>query len=95
LGFHHWLSPPLAATAGGATAAAVVNLTVTNVVTGTLTYIFGANTGVGVPSVPLVVQYNPYRVFTGDDCAKIEENNCVKAEEANGAKTKENNCTKY
>jgi hypothetical protein len=49
----------LAATGGGATAAAVVNLTVTNVVTGTMTYTFGANTGAGVPTAPLVVQFNP------------------------------------
>jgi len=48
-----------AATSGGATAAAVVNLTVTNVVTGTMTYTYGANTGVGVPTAPLVVQFNP------------------------------------
>lgn len=47
------------ATGGGATAAAVVNLTVTNVITGTMTYTFGANTGAGVPSAPLVVQFNP------------------------------------
>jgi hypothetical protein len=48
-----------AATAGGATAAAVVNLTVTNVTGGTMTYTFGANTGVGVPSAPLAVQFSP------------------------------------
>jgi hypothetical protein len=48
-----------AATGGGATAAAVVNLTVTNIVIGTMTYTFGANTGAGVPSAPLVVPFNP------------------------------------
>jgi hypothetical protein len=47
-----------AATAGGATAAATVNLTVTNTVTGTMTYTYGANTGAGVPTAPLVVQFN-------------------------------------
>jgi hypothetical protein len=47
------------ATGGGSTAAAVVNLTVTNVVTGTLTYTFGANTGAGVPTAPLVVPFVP------------------------------------
>ncbi len=47
------------ATGGGATAASVVNLTVTNVVTGTMTYTFGAVAGVGVPDTPLVVQFNP------------------------------------
>jgi hypothetical protein len=48
-----------AATSGGATAAAVVNLTVTNIVTGTMSYTYGANTGAGVPTAPLVVQFNP------------------------------------
>ncbi len=47
------------ATGGGATAAAVVNLTVTNVVTGTMTYTFGAVVGAGVPDTPLRVQFNP------------------------------------
>jgi hypothetical protein len=48
-----------AATGGGATAAAVVNLTVTNVVGGTQTYTYGAQLGVGVPDPPLVVQFAP------------------------------------
>lgn len=48
-----------AATAGGATAAATVNLTVTNVVTGTMTYNFSAALGVDAPSPPLVVTFNP------------------------------------
>ncbi len=47
------------ATGGGATAAAVVNLTVTNGVSGTMTYTFGAQAGAGVPTPPLVVQFNP------------------------------------
>ena len=48
-----------AATSGGATAAAVVNLTITNLVTGTATYTYGAVTGVGVPSPSLVVPFSP------------------------------------
>jgi len=48
-----------AATAGGATAAATVNLTVTNFVTGTMTYNYGAQTGAGVPTAPLVVNFTP------------------------------------
>jgi hypothetical protein len=47
------------ATAGGATATAAVNLTVTNVVNGTLTYTFGAVAGAGFPSPPLVVPFSP------------------------------------
>jgi hypothetical protein len=48
-----------AATGGGATAAAVVNLTVTNVVTGTMTFTYGAVLGAGVPNPPLVVLFSP------------------------------------
>jgi hypothetical protein len=48
-----------AATAGGATAAAVATVTVTNVVTGTMSFTQGANTGVGVPSAALVVPFTP------------------------------------
>jgi hypothetical protein len=48
-----------AATAGGATAAAVVNLTITNLVTGTATYTYGAVAGAGVPSPSLVVPFSP------------------------------------
>jgi hypothetical protein len=47
------------ATAGGATAAAVVTLTVTNLVTGTMSFTYGANTGVGIPTAPLVIPFNP------------------------------------
>jgi large repetitive protein len=47
------------ATAGGATAAASVTLTVTNLVTGTMSFTYGAQTGVGVPTVPLVVPFTP------------------------------------
>ena len=54
-----------AATAGGATAASTVNLTVMNIVTGTMTYNYGANTGAGVPTAPLVVQFNPCLPATG------------------------------
>jgi|RhiMetdeSRZDD1v2_1073273.scaffolds.fasta_scaffold165827_3 hypothetical protein len=54
-----------AATSGGATSAAVVNLTVTNVITGTQTYTYGANTGAGVPTAPLVVQFSPCLPATG------------------------------
>jgi hypothetical protein len=49
----------LQATAGGATAAAVVTLTVTNLVTGTMSFTYGANTGAGVPTAPLVVPFTP------------------------------------
>jgi hypothetical protein len=48
-----------AATSGGATAAAAVNLTITNLITGTATYIYGAVAGAGVPSPSLVVLFNP------------------------------------
>jgi hypothetical protein len=47
------------ATAAGATAAASVTVTVANVVTGTLSFTQGANTGAGVPSAPLVVPFIP------------------------------------
>lgn len=47
------------ATAGGATAAAVVSLTVTGLLGGTLTYTFGAPLGAGVPATPLVVEFDP------------------------------------
>lgn len=47
------------ATAGGATAAATVNLTVTGVIGGTQTYNFSAATGVDAPSPPLVVPFVP------------------------------------
>lgn len=47
------------ATAGGATAAAVVTGTVTNIITGTMSFTYGANTGAGVPTAPLVVPFNP------------------------------------
>ena len=43
---------------GGATAAAVVAGTITNLVGGvTGAFVFGANAGAGVPSAPLVVQF--------------------------------------
>jgi len=54
-----------AATAGGATAAATVNLTVTNVITGTMTYNYGAQAGAGIPTAPLVVQFSPCIPATG------------------------------
>ncbi len=47
------------ATGGGATGAALVNLTVTNVVTGTLTYTFGAVAGATAADTPLTVQFAP------------------------------------
>jgi hypothetical protein len=47
------------ATAGGATAAAVVTGTVTNIITGTMSWTYGANTGAGVPTAPLVMPFNP------------------------------------
>jgi len=47
------------ATAGGATAAAVVTGTITNIITGTMSWTYGANTGAGVPTAPLVVPFNP------------------------------------
>jgi hypothetical protein len=48
-----------AAAGGGATAASTVNLTITNIVLGTMTFNFGANAGAGVPTTPLSVQFNP------------------------------------
>jgi hypothetical protein len=47
------------ATGGGATAAATVNLTVTNIVTGTMTYNFGVPAGVDAPATALNVVFNP------------------------------------
>lgn len=46
-------------TAGGATAGAIVNVTVAGLEAGTLTYSFAAPTGVAVGALPLVVQYDP------------------------------------
>lgn len=47
-------------TAGGATAAAVVSVTVTGLLGGTLTFTFGVPAGAGVPATPLVVTFpNP------------------------------------
>ncbi|HEX4828316.1 MAG TPA: hypothetical protein VFV12_08825 [Xanthobacteraceae bacterium] len=47
------------ATGGGATAAATVNVTVTNVPGGTMTWNFGVPTGVDAPAVALVKVFNP------------------------------------
>ena len=44
---------------GGATAAATVNLTVSNTIGGTMTFNHGAQAGAGVPSPPLVVIFDP------------------------------------
>jgi len=46
-------------TGGGATAAATVNVTVTGVLGGTMTYNFGVPAGVDAPAAPLVVEFNP------------------------------------
>lgn len=46
-------------TAGGATAAAVVDATVAGLLGGTATYVYGAPAGAGVPATPLVVTFNP------------------------------------
>src|SRR5262245_54062913 len=46
-------------TAGGATAAATVNVTVTGVLGGTMTYNFGVPAGVDAATTPLVVEFNP------------------------------------
>jgi hypothetical protein len=46
-------------TSGGATAAATVNVTVSNTIGGTLTFNHGAQAGAGVPSAPLVVIFDP------------------------------------
>src|SRR5258708_9657543 len=43
------------ATAGGATAAAVVTLTVTNLVTGTISFTYCAQTGAARPTAPLAL----------------------------------------
>ena len=44
---------------GAAGAAAVVTLTVTNLAGGTMSFTYGANTGAGVPTAPLVVPFSP------------------------------------
>lgn len=46
-------------TAGGATAGACVNATVTGVLGGTMTYTFCTPTGAAVQAMPLVVQFSP------------------------------------
>lgn len=46
-------------TAGGATAAAVVTGTITGTIGGTLSFTYGSQTGAGIPTAPLVVQFNP------------------------------------
>jgi hypothetical protein len=46
-----------AATSGGSTAAATVNLTVVGVTGGTMTYSYSTSTGVDAPSAPLVVTF--------------------------------------
>jgi len=46
-------------TCGGSTAAATVNVTVTGILGGTMTYSFSTATGVDAPSPPLVVEFNP------------------------------------
>lgn len=46
-------------TGGGATAGAVVAVTVTGVLGGTLNYVFAAPTGATVGATPLVVTFNP------------------------------------
>jgi len=48
-----------AATGGGATASAVVNLTITGPANGTMTYTYGAVTGATTPNPPLVVNFTP------------------------------------
>jgi len=47
------------ATSGGATAAAVVTLTLTNITGGTMSFTYGGNTGAGVPTAPLIVPFAP------------------------------------
>lgn len=46
-------------TAGGATAAAVVQVTVSGLLGGSRIYIFGVPAGAGVPATPLNVHFNP------------------------------------
>lgn len=46
-------------TAGGATAAAVVNVTVAGLLGGSRIYTFGVPAGAGVPATPLVVAFDP------------------------------------
>lgn len=46
-------------TSGGSTAAATVNVTVTNTIGGTLTYSYSTSTGVDAPSAPLPVSISP------------------------------------
>lgn len=46
-------------TSSGSTGAAVVNPTVTNIITGTLTYVYSTVAGVTLGNVPLIVNFNP------------------------------------
>lgn len=46
-------------TPGGSTAAALVNVTVVGVITGTMTYTVGTPAGAAIMGTPLVVQFNP------------------------------------
>lgn len=46
-------------TSGGATAASLVDVTVTGLLGGTATYVLGVVAGAAAPNAPLVVQFNP------------------------------------
>lgn len=56
-------------TAGGATGALVVNVTVTGVITGTMTYTFVFPAGAAVQATPLVVTFNPPLKASGTNTA--------------------------
>lgn len=58
-------------TAGGATAGAVVNFTITGMIGGTMTYAFAAPTGAAVGATPLVVTFPVCIPATGDNVAIV------------------------
>ena len=61
----------LIVTGGGATAAAVVTCTITGLQGGTVSFIYGAQVGAGVPSVPLVVTFDAPLPASGANTAIV------------------------
>ena len=58
-------------TAGGATAAAIVNATLTGVVGGPLNYAFAAPAGANLEATPLILEFNPPLPATGLNVAAV------------------------
>jgi len=58
-------------TGGGATAGGLVLATITGVVGGPLSYVFGVPTGATVPAAPLVLNFDPPLVATGVNTAIV------------------------